>query len=67
MGRVDERNDRVTEILNSFFEQATNEEFEIDEALYSEHLDNLFTTKCSTISERNPQKHFSRSLRYSSA
>ena len=44
MGRVDERNDRVTEILNTFFEQAVNEEWELDEALYSEHLDNLFTT-----------------------
>jgi len=44
MGRVDERNDRVTEILNSFFERATNEELVIDEALYSEYLDNLFTT-----------------------
>lgn len=44
MVSVDERNDRVTEILNSFFKQATNEELEIDETLYSENLDNLFAT-----------------------
>ena len=44
MGRVDARNDRVTDILNSFFEQASNEELGIDETLYSEHLDKLFTT-----------------------
>lgn len=44
MGRVDERNNKVTEILNSFFEQASNKDVEIDEALYAMHLDNLFTT-----------------------
>lgn len=44
MGRVDERNDRVTEFLNDFFAQASNQDLVIDETLYAAQLDNLFTT-----------------------
>lgn len=42
--KAKKRNDKVTEILNGFFEQAGKETLDIDETLYAKPLDALFTT-----------------------
>lgn len=44
MGATEERNERVTDILNALYSQATDESVTIDESGYKRSIDRLFTT-----------------------
>ena len=44
MGAVDERNSRISAYLERLYNQATDENFQIDESEYKSDMDKLFTT-----------------------